>query len=331
VRGLPQTLILLCTLGPLGAAGAQDAAPDAAEEAEFPGEKSGTIGEAYFGLGFDTNANNGADSERYFFLDLAPEERDSETPYLATGASLMGSKALGERLAWRNAVGVSLSSYPSAHFTDTQDASVQSQLRWSGRRLRVSAGGVYSTRWFAGNRSDEVVAAGIKLEALARALLFSVSGEGARVRYPDLPERDVETRFVRAEVTPAPREDAVLVPRAAVMAGREDAQQEDSPFGRDLWGGVLGVTRRLTERSKLDFEVGYVQSEFDETSLAAQGRADDAATAKLYLHWKAEPKAPVEHSFGLRFRTNRSTEPLYQFDRFVIGYEIAGTWGKVEE
>ncbi len=163
---------------------------------------------------------------------------------------------------------------------------------------------------------------------LARALLFSVSGEGARIRYPDLPERDVETRFVRAEVTPAPREDAVLAPRAAVMAGREDAQQDDSPFGRNLRGAVRGVTRRLTERSNLDFEVGYVQSEFDETSLAAQGRADDTATAKLYLHWKAEPKAPVEHSFGLRFRTNRSTEPLYQFDRFVIGYEIAGTWGR---
>jgi hypothetical protein len=145
-----------------------------------------------------------------------------------------------------------------------------------------------------------------------------------------VPLRDVDTFFLRTEVTPAPRDDARWVPRAAAVFGFEEEKREDSPFGRNLWGVILGAERILSPRWSLDGEAGYTRSMFDEAFLAPKHRSDDTYQARLYAHFTSSDDSAYQHSFGVRFRANSSNEPLYEFDRFVVGYEISGTWGEAD-
>jgi len=301
------------------------------EEVRFAKEKGGLLFDAYLGSGYDSNANSGTEADRYFFYDLSNQQRDSSSWYATGGASVLAGWALSESLAWRTGIAASATSNPSARFADTQDVSMQMQLRWSGAHQRLSAGVVHAIRTIDEQRANTAVAAGLKLETLTDVLVLSVGGEGARVRYPHDAARDVDTFYLRSEVMPAPREDARWIPRAAAVFGFEHEKHEASPFGRKLWGVVGGAERRLGRRWSLDGEAGYTKSVYDDAFLGPSHRSDDAIQARLYAHFTAHEKSRWEHSFGARYRTNNSNEPLYEFDRFVVGYELAGTWGEKEK
>jgi len=301
------------------------------EPIRFAREKGGLLFDAFLGTGYDSNANSGTDSERYFFYDLANEQRDSSSLYATGGGSVLAGWALSERLAWRTGIAVAATTNPQAHFADTQDVSMQLQMRWTGAHQRLSAGVVHSLRSIDERRSDTAVAAGLKLEALTDVIVLSLGGEGAKVRYPHAPVRDVDTFYVRGEVMPAPRADARWIPRAAAVIGFEHEKEEASPFGRKLWGVVAGAARVLSPRWSLDGEAGYTKSIYDDAFVDTKHRSDDSVQARLYAHFKAQEKSRWEHSFGARYRTNNSNEPLYEFDRLVVGYELAGTWGEKEK
>lgn len=301
------------------------------EAVQFAAEKGGVLFDAYLGAGYDSNANSGTDSERYFFFDLSAEDRDSESWYATGGGSVLVGWALRDTLAWRTGISVSGTTNPSAHFADSQDVSMQSQLRWSGPQQRLSVGFAHSIRMVDEQRADTAIAAGLKLETLTRVLVTSVGGEAARVRYPHAPLHDVDTFYLRTEVRPAPREDARWVPRAAAVFGFEHEVEETSPFGRKLWGLVAGAERLLRPGLVLDGELGYTKSIFDDPILGPKHRSDDSIQARLYAHWTPHKESRWEHSFGARFRDNSSSEALYDFSRFVVGYEIAGTWGEKEK
>jgi hypothetical protein len=305
--------------------------PAASEAVEFAKEKSGLLFDAFLGTGFDTNANSGSDRERYFFYDLSNEQQDSKSWYATGGASVLAGWALTDHVGWRTGISASATTNPSAHFADTQDVSMQMQLRWSGAHQRLSAGLVHAIRTIDEQRSDTAIAAGLKLETLTDVLVMTVSGEGAKVRYPHAALRDVDTFYMRTEVTPAPREDARWVPHIAAVFGFEHEKMEASPFGRKLWGVVAGAQRLLTRRLSLDGEAGYTKSVFDDAFLDTKHRSDDSVQARLYAHWTPHEKSRWEHSFGARYRTVNSNESLYEFDRLVIGYELAGTWGQKEK
>lgn len=301
------------------------------EPVQFAKEKGGLLFDAFLGTGYDSNANSGTDADRYFFYDLSNEQRDSASWYATGGGSVLAGWALSDHLAWRTGISVAATANPSAQFADTQDVSMQMQMRWSGAHQRLSGGLVHSIRTIDEQRSDTAIAAGLKLEALTDVIVLGVGGEGARVRYPHAPLRDVDTFYLRAEVAPAPREGAAWLPRVAAVFGFEHEKDEASPFGRKLWGVVAGAARVLSPRWSLDGEAGYTKSIFDDAFLDTRHRSDDSIQARLYAHFTAHEKSRWQHSFGARYRTNRSNEPLYAFDRFVVGYELAGTWGEKEK
>lgn len=305
--------------------------PAAQEPVRFAREKGGLLFDAFLGTGYDSNANSGTDADRYFFYDLSNEQKDSGSWYATGGASVLAGWALSDSLAWRTGISASATENPSAQFADTQDVSMQMQMRWSGANQRLSAGLVHALRSIDGHRSDTAIAAGLKLEALTDVIVMSVGGEGAKVRYPHASVRDVDTFYLRTEVAPAPREDARWLPRAAAVFGFEHEKQEGSPFGRKLWGVIAGATRVLSERWNLDGELGYTKSIFDDAFVAPKHRSDDSIQARLYAHFTANKESRWQHSFGTRYRSNNSNEPLYEFDRFVVGYELAGTWGEKEK
>lgn len=305
--------------------------PPSSEEVRFAAEKGGLLFDAFVGTGYDSNANSGTESERYFFYDLTNEQRDSESWYATGGGSVLAGWALSDHLAWRTGIAVSATTNPEAHFADTQDVSMQLALRWSGANQRLTAGVVHALRTIDEQRSDTVIALGLKLEALTDVIVLSVGGEGANVRYPHAPLRDVDTFYLRTEVRPAPREDARWVPRAAAVFGFEHEKEETSPFGRKLWGVIAGAQRTLSRRWSLDGEAGYIRSIYDDAFSGSRHRSDEAIQARLYAHFTAHEKSRWQHSFGTRFRTNNSNEALYKFDRLVVGYELSGTWGEKEK
>jgi hypothetical protein len=330
MRGLLQVLMIVCTSGwPLSAASVNgEGAPPA--EPGFGEEKEGLIGDLFLGAGYDSNANSGTEAERYFFYDLFSEQRDSESGYATAGASVLANKRIGGNWSWRSGLGGSATSYPSAHFADTQDGSAQTQLRHTTRKRRVAIGGVYSVRAIDGHRSDTATAAGLKVEQVIGARLLTFSAETARIRFPDLPLRDVDTVFGRIELGRAPVPNLRWQPRFVVYGGREEGKEPDSPFGRDVWGVGIGGEERFSGTLSVDGEIGYTQSKYDEVFLAPERREDEGFSARLYWHVRTHEKSRWEHSFGARFRRNDSTDPLYEFDRVVVGYEIATSWGEAE-
>ena len=328
MRDLPKVL-LLCTLGwPLAATGAHGVPPPEPPQPGFGEDKEGVIGEAFLGMGYDSNANSGSDAERYFFYDLLPEQRDSASPYGTVGASVLGSKRIGGAWSWRTGAGGSATAYPSAHFADTGDGSVHTQLRHVGRTHRVALGVVYSARAIDQHLSDEVTAAALTFEKIHGTRLLSLAAEASRLRFPDLPERDVDTRVGRVELRRAPVPNLRWQPRFTVFAGVDEAREPDSPFNRDFWGASLGAEEVFSEVLTVDGEVGYTMARYDAAFVAPERRSDEGWQARLLWRIKTDAASRWQHSFGARYRRNDSTEPLYEFERVVVGYEIARSWGE---
>lgn len=305
----------------------REAQVDLLKPREFPPEESLLAGEAFLGTGFDTNANSGTDADRYFYYDLAPEQRDSDSFYVEGGGSVALSRAFGPGLAWRSGLGVNARANPEAHFADTQDVSAQTQLRWRTAQHRLTAGLVYSVSFLDGRELSNAAAIVARLETLTRALLLGVDSEIARVRYPDVRLRDIDSFFVRVKATPAPDPKARWVPRVAGVIGFEEETREASPFGRNLWGVLAGVERVLSPQLRLDGEVGYTKSLFDEAFVQPEHRSDNRVQAELFAHWQPAGKSRWTHSLGARFRLNDSNEPLYEFDRLLVGYELGASFG----
>ena len=308
-----------------------EAQADALKPKEFPPEESLLAGEAFLGAGFDTNANSGTDADRYFFYDLAPEQRNSDSFYLEGGGSVALSHAFGPGLAWRSGLGVNARSNPDAHFADTQDVSAQTQLRWRTSQHRLTGGLVYSVSFFDGKELSNAAALVARLETLTRALLLSVDSEIARLRYPDVPLRDIDSFFVRVKATPAPDPKARWVPRVVGVIGFEEETREASPFGRNLWGVLAGVERVLGPQLRLDGEVGFTKSLFDEAFTQPDHRSDNRVQAELFAHWQPAEKSRWTHSLGARFRMNDSNEPLYDFERLMVGYELGASFGGAQQ
>jgi hypothetical protein len=323
-----KVLMILCTFSwPLAAAGVHSAPPP---EPGFGEDKEGVIGDFLLGAGYDSNANSGTDAERYFFYDLFSEQRDSGSAYATAGASVLASKNIGGHWSWRTGLGGSATAYPSAHFADTQDGSVQTQFRHTTRTRRIALGGVYSARAIDERTSDTATAVGLKLEQVFGTRLVTLSAEAAEIRFPDVPLRDVDTLFGRLEFGRAPLPNLRWQPRFVVYGGREEGVEPDSPFNRDVWGVALGGEERFSGTLSVDGEIGYTQSRYDEVFAAPERRKDEGFQARLYWHVKAHEKSRWEHSFGARYRRNDSTDPLYAFERVVVGYEIARSWGEAE-
>jgi tetratricopeptide (TPR) repeat protein len=307
------------------------------QEPEFDPEENALVAEGYAGTGYDTNANSGVDADRYFQYDLVREEKNSDSFYLTLGGDLEHAKAFSERLAWRSGVSGSARFNPSAHFADTQYASVQTQLRWSGPRQRLTAGLAYSVGLYDDTepdskypltRTDQALAAGAKLELLTPVVLTSIGAEGARVRFPDAPLRDVNTFFLRTEVTTPPDEAARWVPTVALFTGFEEELREDSPFGRAMWGASAGLKRFLTGNLNVEGGLEVAQSIFDEAFTEPEHREDNRVGGEVFMHWRPDEGSRWTFSGGVRHTTNMSNEPLFDFSRTVVGVEVSGIWGK---
>ena len=294
---------------------------------EFPVEKTALVAETFAGGGYDTNASSGSSVDRYFFFDLLQEHQDSASYYGTVGGSVAGAYAFNDGLSWRSAIGGGARDNGRAHFADTQDLSAQTQVRWSGAQQRLTAGFVYSESWYGDDELNHAIAFTSSLEVLTRALLLTLNGEAARLRFPGAPLRDADSFVLRANAVPAPDPAAKWLPSLTAFTGFEEETHDDSPFGRSLWGLSGGLTRRLPRGFSIEGSVGYTKSMFDGNFTSPERRSDDHKEIGLFGHWHPDEKSRWIHSLGARYLRNDSSEPLYDFERATVGYELSATWG----
>ncbi|HUR39929.1 MAG TPA: hypothetical protein VM240_02070 [Verrucomicrobiae bacterium] len=298
---------------------------------EFEPEEDALLYNAFLGSGYDDNAASSTDVERYVYVDRVAEQRDSASGYISGGASVLLSRASSENFAWRSAVGTSAQHNPDATFADTQSVAAQTQVRWSGPTQRFSLGAAYSIEYIDDMEVIDVTGAGARLDLMGSWLMTGVGVEGARVRYPNETLRDVNSMFMRVEVTRAPSEEHRWIWLYSIFTGHENELRADSPFGRAVWGTGLTVTRLISPTFNWDVSVDLSQSTYDEGFTVPEDREDIRTAAHAFLHWKRSEESRWTWSAGGRYTINSSNEPAYDFERTQIGIELAGVWGRKQK
>lgn len=281
-------------------------------------------GELYAGGGYDSNANTATDADRYLSFRLTEEDRESNSPFTAVGGSLAFTIPEEGRIRWSNGASYEYRNNPSAHFADSHYLSLQSLVRRSGEQFRVAAGAAASAGVIDGELANRALGVVATAETLLEVAIVGIAAEAAAWRFPDAPQRDVDSLVAEFSAERAPGSEARWLPALSIFGGTEKARQDGSPFGRTLWGASGALKYLFSPTFNLEASAGLQLSNYDGMfSPGSDERDDQRYSAAVVANWRPAEKSRWSLRSALRYVNNRSSEALYDYERGVFSLVLA--------
>lgn len=292
-----------------------------------------TVAESGLGLsgriaalaGFDSNANAATSDSQIILggipITLSDQSREIDSAVYGADASLSYARRLSETGTLSTALGLTHRHYPEADFVDATTAFGQfgQTYLWDAWIANLGVSGSYTLL------DDDFNNRSVRTDlGLARQFGLSRVGLSARVglvRYADdVSVQDVNQRLGALSFTRALGGRAIW--SISGLAGKDVANQAGSPYGRSLIGARSRLLYSPVAGLESTFNLGYVESEFDGPFLGVM-REDDQFSAGLLLTFKRLLWNSIDLGASARYINNESTAALFDYQRSIIGLNLA--------
>ncbi len=272
-----------------------------------------------FGSGYDSNANGSTAESQFLGFTLNPRNVAQESAFLEAGVGLGHTVALGARSGLASTLRLSHRQNPDANFVDQSIAALASTWLFKSGETRGSIGvnGFYGLL----DGEDHQLQANLEF-GLARRFagdweLSSLARVGrVDFRQPVLAIMEVDRVLGGLALTRYNLGDRSGRLGIALIAGRDDAQLADSPYGNDRHGARVFGGMLLRPQSTLYAEISFQRADFQGgNGFFAVDRRDDQTMAVIGLDIQNWPAIGWSLSPQLRHTQNDSTVSLYEFSR----------------
>lgn len=202
--------------------------------------------------GYDSNANSGTSAESIqvggIVFDLDADARNNESSYWGVQGAVSYSNPIKPRLRWQSSSNFSHRQYPSAHFVSSTRAQIGTGLQWSKESLTLGA----SVSAYYGLIESDFNHAGAAIDLnfgnlLYNTWLFNSTLRLGTVQFDDsVDAQDVDQ--VLGAISLAKAHDLFRggLVSMALVGGRDYERNNGSPNGREIIGGRLLGSARLT-------------------------------------------------------------------------------------
>jgi tetratricopeptide (TPR) repeat protein len=276
---------------------------------------------AELGSGYDSNANGAPDIQNFLGIQLDSRNQATASGYYALGVGGLVSQPFAP--GWR-LIGTGNAAYranPDASFVDSQVLRLAGGVDWRAGGFELSLQPNFGAVLLDGEDNHQVTGIDLGGTWHRERAQWSVNARASQTRHADgLEILDVDTLIAGLALQYAP----TSAPRARLMAvvtfGTDDAVEPGAPYGRDLFGGRLGVTFDLSGVHSVLASIASVSSSYDGTFPGI--RDDDQLGAMLGYEWGGWRARGWTVRTQLNYVDNRSTVALYDYDRIDAGLSV---------
>lgn len=278
---------------------------------------------AEIGAGWDSNANASTGSDTFGIFVLDPNNVETDSTFVELAGGFQHGIATGPGGALISSGRASYRLNPDAHFVDQTLVSLGTagQKSWGDMRASMGASGYYG--WLDGSQHE--LGAGIDL-GLARRFgtdwELGSTGRAGVVRYQqdELEILDVNRYLGTLSLTRTGIGAWNGRVGLVTLFGTDDARDDASPYSNDRLGARVFTGWQLGSRSSLYLEVGYVETNFNNSpGFFGVDRKDEQWAAGLSTEYRDWPASGYSLVPTLRFTNTDSTVSLYEYDRFELG------------
>lgn len=275
--------------------------------------------------GFDSNANAATSDSQIILggipITLSDQSREIDSAVYGADASLNYARRLTDTATLSTNLGLTHRHYPEAEFVDATTAFGQfaQTYLWDAWIANLGVAGAYTLL------DDDFNNRSVRTDlGLARQFGLSRVGLSLRVglvRYAeDVSVQDVNQRLGALSFTRAIGGRALW--SVSGLAGKDIANQAGSPYGRSLVGARSRLLYSPVAGLESALNLGYVESEFDGPFLGMR-RDDDQLSAGLMLTFKQLLWDSIDVGASARYVNNESTAALFDYQRSIIGLNLA--------
>jgi hypothetical protein len=293
----------------------EDAQPEEGEAEAFVAT-SEWVTVAELGTGFDTNANGWTRQNVFLGFFLPPRFIGRKSSFGELGVKTEHTATLIPDGGFVTTMELSHRGHPDADFADQTYASLGTEAVLVRRGLRFSAGLSGYTSWMgSGDREraghfDLNVARDTDTSETALTLRTSRLGNEQR----EFEDADIDRHMLAwtfKRIALGPRDATAGV---TLVAGRDVARREGSPFSNDRWGVELTGSWLLKDKVRTYLELSVLHSDYDDPFFRLP-RTDDLYNAAAALEFEDWPGANWLVTPQLRYQISDSTVSLYAYDR----------------
>ena len=278
---------------------------------------------AEFTSGYDSNANGATDLSSFLGFTLDSRSVQQESPYSGLGLGAQGSMPLTPSLRATGDAGGLYRTYPQARFVDSAMGRLAGGLEARLGKFTLSSALSTQLALLDGEENNRLYALDLAL-SLPVAELWRV-GAGTRfgqLRFKGpLAIQDVNQLvggfFATGRIADLTRTQFL----AALTAGKEQAQQAGSPFGRKLVGLRFSVNHDLREDLALFASTAGLQADYDRPFFSLP-RKDKQWSASAGINWRTAVWSGLGISTQLTVVNNDSDVALYKYKRFEAGVTV---------
>lgn len=268
--------------------------------------------------GYDTNANGAADLDDFLGFTLNPRSTEQGTPFVEARFGGIGRHPLPApvELLWR--ADAKHRHNPNANFIDHTFFNATAALGFSRGKNDIITG--ISTYWSALDASFNERSAALDLAWLRPLGDYAVRGtfRGGPVRFSgNQNARDVD-RYLYTLTLRQPIRQGSGTLAWSLVAGRDNATVNDSPYSNDRFGGRVGA-RWTAATHNLAFDIGQLNISYRGRGFFGIDRDDNQFTATLALEIPDWPMPGWSFVPSVRYANNDSNVPIFDYDRIEIG------------
>ncbi len=275
--------------------------------------------------GFDSNANGGTSDDQFLGFVLNEASREADSAYIGAAANAGYRTPLTPDLGWRVDGGLAHREYPDAEFVTQTDLSGRSGLVWSPSAWRFNTDFFGANQWLDGEDNRQILGLDLGLSrAISAASRWQLNLRTAAVRYDELLQvQDVNQIIVSSALVWRPQGARRWQFEVGALGGTEDASDDDSPFGRNLFGAQARATV-LIRGWRAQMGGGLLGSDYDglffgEERQDVQVRLNIQMETPPFLGgWSLTPL--------LALISNQSDVDLYEYDRLQAGLSLKRSW-----
>jgi outer membrane protein len=271
------------------------------------------------GSGYDSNANGSTSDAQFLGFTLNPLYVETASPFAELGVGFVWGTALSDRSGLNMYGRVTHRANTDASFVDQTVTFLGASYQFNLGATRATLGVNGFNAWLDGQQQQrsgnfEVGAArflGDKLE-----LSGLVRGGALQFQQRALQPLDVDRYLAGLALTRYGLRNGKARLGGALLAGRDEARRNASPFSNDKFGARLFGGISLRPRSTLYGELLYLDTRYDGLGFFGLQRHDQQYLAFIGFDAEDWPRQHWTVSPQIRFTDNRSNISLYSFDRF---------------
>ena len=279
--------------------------------------------------GYDNNANSATSANEFLGFTLTETSRATESAFYEVVANGGVTQPMGPDLTLEADLSLRHRTNPQADFVDATGGELTLGVRQDTAHAARSLGLVGYRLEADGDLNSEGGGIGARYQRMLRSRT-SVGGfvHALAIRYGDeLDVKNVQQLLGGFELAHlwGPRHQATV--RADLQLGRDTARDEDSPYGRGMYGLDALMSWAFSTRLGIHIGAGRLRSDYDDAffpSVLADERRDTLTQANAGVQWQMARNWLLEGE--LSYARNDTNVEVFAYDGAAVRLTVRRAW-----